>query len=222
MTPRAVIVIPYRGTDRWRREAFARVHAQARTLGLRVVVGDSGDEPFAIGRTWNRLAVDAGEWDYLVRWGADFLLEDPRQVLAAIRALEGRDGYVSAASRAHRQTHLEAKRRIVRYRGPATFGAPSVVTRTVWESVGGFDERFTGWGHEDRAFLHGVELLFGKRARVPGGQCVLWHPRAPRGSDDAYMGRRDANLELWRGIKTIRTPEAWQSYLLTRYQNGQG
>jgi hypothetical protein len=214
VTPRAVVVIPYRGTDKWRREAFSKVHAQARTLGLRVIVGDSGDEPFSIGRTWNRLAVDAGEWDYL--------LEDPRQVLAAIRALEGRDGYVSAASRAHRQTPLEAKRRIVRYRGPATFGAPSVVTRTVWESVGGFDERFTGWGHEDRAFLHGVELLFGKRARVPGGQCVLWHPRAPRGGDDAYMGRRDANLELWRGIKTIRTPEAWQSYLLTRYQNGQG
>src|SRR5690606_19624942 len=148
-----------------------------------------------IGRTWNQLADEAGGWDLLIRWGADFLLENPtQQVRAAIAQLRGRDGYVSCANEAHRQTKDEAKRGTLRYRGPATFGAPSVVTRNLWETVGGFDERFGGWGHEDRAFLHGAELLFGGRRRVRGGQCVLWHPRASKRSPDAYMGRRGANL----------------------------
>src|SRR5690606_36016308 len=199
------------------KRAFARVHQQVRSLGFPVFVGDTGDEPFSIGRTWNALADEAGGWDYLVRWGADFLLENPHQVHAALARAKGRGGYVSCANEAHRQTRTEAESGKVRYRGPATFGAPSVVTRHLWETVGGFDERFAGWGHEDRAFLHGVELLFGGRSRVRGGQCVMWHPRAGKGTPDAYMGRRVANLELWRTIRRVRTPEEWAGYLNTRY-----
>src|SRR5690606_29125637 len=95
---RVAVVIPYRGTDRYRKRAFARVHQQVRSLGFPVFVGDTGDEPFSIGRTWNALADEAGGWDYLVRWGADFLLENPHQVHAALTRAKGRGGYVSCAN----------------------------------------------------------------------------------------------------------------------------
>lgn len=214
---KAVVVIPYRGSDPWRRRAFAEAHRQAISTGLDVLVGDSGDQPFSIARTWNQLAKDAGNWDVLVRWGSDFLLEDVSQVHEAIANVRH---YTLAFSEAHRQSHREAQRDEHIFRGSKAFGGVSVVTRELWQVVGGFDERFVGYGAEDYAFIRGVEIHYGPRESVEGGMCVLWHPSAKR-TDDPYYRTREANLALYdKRIKGIQDPEEWAEYVDTRYLNG--
>lgn len=42
--------------------------------------------------------------------------------------------------------------------------------------VGGWDERFVGWGWEDRAFAHAADQILGPHQRPSGAIYHLWHP----------------------------------------------
>jgi len=46
------------------------------------------------------------------------------------------------------------------------------VNRGLWEEVGGFDERFVGWGYEDDAFKIACETFAGPMHRV---DAPIWH-----------------------------------------------
>jgi len=52
-----------------------------------------------------------------------------------------------------------------------------VIHRETWDLLGGFDERYVGWGAEDVEFAirHQFE-------RVPGTCWGMWHPPAERGA----------------------------------------
>lgn len=52
------------------------------------------------------------------------------------------------------------------------------VPRDLWDSVGGFDERFEGWGGEDDAFFWACHALAGAD-KLPGAAWHLWHPISP-------------------------------------------
>ena len=57
-----------------------------------------------------------------------------------------------------------------------TFSGVLAIGRPLWEAVGGFDQRFEGWGFEDLAFMMACGTL-GKLERS-GGTCYhLYHPR---------------------------------------------
>jgi hypothetical protein len=49
--------------------------------------------------------------------------------------------------------------------------------RAVFDDLGGFDERFKGWGFEDMAFQSAICGLYGYE-RIPGDVVHLWHPRS--------------------------------------------
>lgn len=53
-----------------------------------------------------------------------------------------------------------------------------VVPVDVVAMIGGFDERYTAWGCEDRCFLLAAEACIGPARRVPGPAWHWWHPRA--------------------------------------------
>ena len=59
---------------------------------------------------------------------------------------------------------------------PAAVGGCVVVDREVFETIRGYDERFQGWGGEDRAFVMALETLSRGGLRYPGPIYHLWHP----------------------------------------------
>lgn len=50
-----------------------------------------------------------------------------------------------------------------------------VMTRETWETVGGYDESFIGWGYEDNAQALALDTLWGQRTCVPSSVFHLWH-----------------------------------------------
>lgn len=55
-----------------------------------------------------------------------------------------------------------------------------VVPREAYDQVGGYDERFEGWGHEDVAFRIKLDAEYGKHTRTEGNAYHLWHPINPK------------------------------------------
>ncbi len=74
-----------------------------------------------------------------------------------------------------------------RYQGPAG-GGIVVCTREAYDTVGGIDARFLGWGGEDLSFGWALDTLVGQHERIGVPLVHLWHPHpAPnlRGSPEA-------------------------------------
>lgn len=59
-------------------------------------------------------------------------------------------------------------------------GGAYVLRRDVWDTLGGFDEQFTGWGAEDDAFTIHAERVLGPAVPTPGPCYHLWHPSPGR------------------------------------------
>lgn len=55
-----------------------------------------------------------------------------------------------------------------------------VVPRSLWDTIGGFDETFRGWGYEDTAFAAAAETFAGI-VRMEGEVWHFWHPTATEG-----------------------------------------
>jgi mannosyltransferase OCH1-like enzyme len=57
-----------------------------------------------------------------------------------------------------------------------------IVTRKLWDDVGGFDESFAGWGFEDNAFAAACETFSDAPVlKMPGELWHLWHATAKEG-----------------------------------------
>ncbi|WP_175384484.1 galactosyltransferase-related protein [Bacillus sp. FJAT-27225] len=80
-----------------------------------------------------------------------------------------------------------------------TNGLLNVLRRRDFEKVGGFDERFEGWGAEDGAFVKSVRYTCGKKAQLKYSAIHLWHPPASRSN-------YSKNWELYKNYK--KGPEA--------------
>jgi hypothetical protein len=61
---------------------------------------------------------------------------------------------------------------------PISWSCAIAIRRDAWDQLGGFDERFRGWGWEDMAFQSAACSLVGHE-RIEGDVFHLWHPRSP-------------------------------------------
>lgn len=199
------VVIPTRAGDEWRARALAFVlewYAD-RHPDLPVVLGelDPADE-------WSKGAAVAagrellGDVETLVLADADSFITDPRILAEAVDLVaSGRRPWIVPHRTVYRlrdreteRLYTDATRRprmnaLARtpYTGPAG-GGITVVSAEAFDTIGGIDRRFLGWGGEDIAFGWALETLVGPAERLTGRLCHLWHPHpAPnlRGTPDS-------------------------------------
>jgi hypothetical protein len=62
-----------------------------------------------------------------------------------------------------------------------------------FEAVGGMDERFSGWGGEDVAFMRAVDTLYAKHKTWNDQVLHLWHT--------STINPHDSHLRMWDGQK---------------------
>lgn len=80
----------------------------------------------------------------------------------------------------------------------AIVGGFFAMTRAAYESVGGFDERFVGWGGEDPALQRAVRTLAGPIRTVPYLLYHLYHPQEPEhDTSTARYQRTLAHFKLY-------------------------
>lgn len=91
-----------------------------------------------------------------------------------------------------------------------------LIERDDFEALGGFDERFQGWGYEDNAFVAMCDTMLGDHGRVRDAWTIhIWHPapeettwRQPNidanrrlfESYEAARGDQDAMMRIIRGL----------------------
>jgi hypothetical protein len=156
---------------------------------------DAGEGPFNRAAALNRAGEAAGGWETAVVIDADVIL-DPRLVRGALE-MSGRAGgapvlgYTERCHLTRQGTDQILRRdprgidlrltgrtwgRWIRGRLRNSCSGCYVVGREVWEAVGGFDERFSGWGYEDIAFRVATETVSGARlAQISGALFHFWH-----------------------------------------------
>lgn len=161
--------------------------------GAEIVVGNAEREGgFSIAASRNA-AVAASSGSVLVLIDADMVLEDGA-LLGSIATVG--DGPIVAYKWLRRCTPEETDAIILSETFPPDppvqtgTSAAFVLTRAIFEAVGGFDERFVGWGGEDNAFRRTVKRRFGVR-RYPSLAFHLWHPRSERGERNRELMRRE-------------------------------
>lgn len=198
---RTVILVPWRTDHGPRERIYRHVRTQLGTIGLPIFEGDTTEHPFNICGAWNTASAAAGAWDVAILWGADFELEDATTALdAAVKAAAGHP-YVFAFDRVTKLTLRETDRALTGQRtpnrsDPLPFGGVRAMHRHWWNRVGGYDERFTGWGHGDRAFVHQLRKHGGEPSRVPGRMIMHRHPGRAHQTNDPYYAHQEANRAL--------------------------
>ena len=138
------------------------------------------------------------------------LIPDPVRLLEAL-ALVG--GY--AAVTPHRYTLLTTPETRQRYmRAPERWpngesvrtGSRSyvVISAEVFDRVNGMDERFIGWGPEDKAFLASVSKQAGEVRELCGVRLHLWHDTDPSRFDRVSLTRNRLRFKRYRTATTER------------------
>lgn len=74
-----------------------------------------------------------------------------------------------------------------------------VLPRAAYVEVNGYDERFRGWGGEDRAFDFALDALWGKKVRLEGFIEHLWHPRGDADFSQPFWNHNAALLRTYQG-----------------------
>jgi hypothetical protein len=163
--------------------------------------GHHDDGPFNRSAALNTASRLAGAWDLAIVIDADIFIR-ASQVRKAV-ATATKTGKVTWAHRRWRGIREDFTQRIVRDRrdfgpeidredmdilvertNPISWSCCIVIPRAVWDDMGGFDERFRGWGFEDMAFQSIVCGLYGWE-RIEGDVYHLWHSRTVNGSGRA-------------------------------------
>lgn len=101
------------------------------------------------------------------------------------------------------------------YEGAAG-GGLAVLTREMWDTVGGIDTGFVGWGREDHSFGWALNATIGFASKGRGLLWHLWHPGGEGGRKPT-----DANAELGARYKHAKkNPLAMAELIAERRASG--
>jgi hypothetical protein len=183
--PRPVIVVPWRGGNKYRERNWEFCKTWWAQFGWPVVeVEHEGELPFNRSWTINEGARRGWPWDVLVAVDADVIEADPQQVVDGVRVAHETQKLVVPHIAGHDLDDAGSKlliadrpgwERRVQKKRPVCNSRVTIVPESVYEKVGGFDDRFQGWGHEDVAFYACARTVNGME-QLPGIAYHLWHP----------------------------------------------
>lgn len=203
-----VLLVPRRpdGGHRDRLWVFCRAAWEREFPDFEIHEGLHLDGPFNRSAAVNAAAAAAGAWDLalvidsdividpeLVRKGLDRAVATGRVVLPFDRRMMVTEAGTALVLDGHVGSWVRFAR-LDRYRDHAS--SCVVVPRAAWDAVGGFDDRFVGWGGEDDAFWAACDATAGTE-RLPGQVWHLWHPSAAQTHTPLYR-RNLALLSRYR------------------------
>lgn len=218
---KAVILVPFRddGAERTRNWGIARQY-WAR-LGLPIVEGDNSGRAFERARARNVAAARAGEWDVALFADADIVLGSQEQAEAALLRSYVTGAYTVAYSSLRYVTEEITKlwEHNVGGISPAwdeevglTWECCFAVRRDHFDEVGGFDERFKGYGGQVAAFFYAYATFAG-RERIDGIAYHLAHPLVDRSKDQHFEDNKKL-AEKYKGA--VDNPRQMRSVLNER------
>ncbi|MGH7533990.1 MAG: galactosyltransferase-related protein, partial [Gemmatimonadales bacterium] len=231
--PRGVILVPRRRDHGYRDEVWAWVRAwwERELPELPIFEGHHDDGLFNRSAACNAAAAAAtaaGPWDVALLIDADVFCDPPRVREALVLAVGEGNRMVLPFTRRHNLNQPGTRRIMAGDRGSwvryiaKTYremcSSCIAIPRALWDQVGGFDERFQGWGFEDNAFAAACETFGTTLTKIDGELWHLFHPtalegrpgtpsfRANRARADAYqaaIGNPDAIRSLQRGEEVL-------------------
>lgn len=221
---KAVILVPRRADGGRRDQLWDFTRAHWERLGWPIVVGEHDDGGrFNAATARNAAARLAGDWEVAVFVDADTIMLDHEPVRKAVK-LAARSGHMvrpysrywmtdEAGAAALMASATRPRSGVRPLRSGDAHGGVNVVPRKLWERVGGYDERFVGWGSEDSAFELACRQL-GGFSQIPGEVFHLWHPlSSDRNTSDP--GFR-ANVALRHRYEAAKRPGAMRALLAER------
>lgn len=182
------VCVPHRPSHPDRVANFARVRADWDAVGIPVYTGDCEGDDWKRAYAVNAACAQATDADVLFISDSDILLDVPvTQTLAACEAALKGDCYVVAFTTL---IYLNAESEEF-WRQSMIWGGVFAIPRSLYDEVGGFDQRFRGYGSEDKGFLVCASTLGGDKQRMPGYAYHLDHPEDPLRTSEAT---RQGNL----------------------------
>lgn len=180
---KVVTLVPWRPGEFRREWNYRVVKPHLEGLGWPIFEGDSRG-PWARARAVNAAARAAGDWDVAFISDAD-TIGDPVVLEEAVSESLRTHG----AIRPHSNLWMlspEQTADFARFGVAGTIinfktknnpgGGLMVVSRDAWDAVGGYDEEFVDWGHEDSHFNTRL-LALAHWDILDGNAYHLWHPR---------------------------------------------
>jgi hypothetical protein len=224
------VLIPYR-PDSVHRE---RIHRTTKPMwektGLEVIYQNDGAEPgqpFSFAKAVNRARTKAtGDW-FLV-YSVD-ALPPSKGILALLDCALKKYPWIAPMRGQARFSHDQTMQIMAgtpsRQTGDPAGGfclghqAIVAVKKKTWDTLGGFDERFVGWGPEDKAFHLALKTFFPDGLDLPTDEVfrTLWHPPTPRVTFAANQHLFSQYQELASDPVKFR---AWYSSEVTRHNSG--
>lgn len=185
-----VVLVPRRadGGHRDRLWEFCRAWWLRNHPDWQVFEGESPPGPFNRAAAINAAALAAGDWDVAVIIDSD-IIAHPEAVEEIVEAAYATDRMCVSHRRRVMCTKQVTERILDGYTGSWEQGRPTVftdscscciaVSRTLFDTLGGFDELYVGWGFEDSAFALRASAETGPIFYADSTLFHLWHPVSP-------------------------------------------
>jgi hypothetical protein len=187
------VILPYRPTEdgyresifNWMLSRYVKILPDAE-----IIVCDSGDEEFNRSKSRN-IGVQQSTRDYLLIGDSD-TMPFKSFILDGISRLEQGESWLflydfemyfnadqkSSLDILSREPEVDVSPEEISWEHKITSWAGQILMRSEdFKFIGGYDERFNGWGYEDNAFQVAADTCIGPHGRIPNAWTIhIWHP----------------------------------------------